>query len=369
MNALATIDLLARGGSLALLALWSWLLLRDHGTALAPRIAVAMNLCIAAHVVATISGFEAAADRNIVGIVVQLAAATVPGLFWLFVRVWFDDEARIGWPSWLAVFVSTAAVALLIANFDDRGPSFYAAAALFRVAMFAFAGLGLWIAWRGRDDDLVEARRRIRVRLAATVGAFVILVNVAEVLVYNGLAPDSLRSLIEVAILIVTFALCAAMFGIRQTDMFGSQRPASEPAGPSSFNQPIDDPLVARLLGHMDVNKPHRDEGLTISALAAQLGEQEYRLRRLINGRLGYRNFPAFLNSFRLAEVKSALADPEQREVPILTIALDAGFGSLGPFNRAFREAEGMTPSAWRAHAVADSGIDRSISNSAERPG
>ena len=50
-----------------------------------------------------------------------------------------------------------------------------------------------------------------------------------------------------------------------------------------------------------------------------------------------------------LAEVKTALVDPSQKEVPILTIALDAGFGSLGPFNRAFREAEGMTPSEFRA--------------------
>ena len=346
---LATLDLLARGGSLALLALWSWLLLRDHRAALAPRIAIAMNLCIAAHVVATIGGFEAVADRNPVGVAIQLAAATVPGLFWLFVRAWFDDEARIGWASWLAVFVSTAAVAVLIANVEQRGPLFYTAAALFRIAMFGFAAAGLWIAWRGRDDDLVEARRRIRIRLVVTVGGFVILVNVAEVLVYNDLVPDQLRSLIEFAILLVTFALCATMFGIRQTDMFGPTRVSDDGVEPPLAAVPGDDPLVARLLAHMEVNKPHRDEGLTIAALAAQLGEQEYRLRRLINGQLGYRNFPSFLNSFRLAEVKAALADPAQREVPILTIALDAGFGSLGPFNRAFRESEGMTPSAWRA--------------------
>ena len=49
------------------------------------------------------------------------------------------------------------------------------------------------------------------------------------------------------------------------------------------------------------------------------------------------------------AEVKAALTDPSQKDVPILTIALDAGFGSLGPFNRAFREAEGMTPSEYRS--------------------
>ncbi|PXW68077.1 helix-turn-helix protein [Blastomonas natatoria] len=55
--------------------------------------------------------------------------------------------------------------------------------------------------------------------------------------------------------------------------------------------------------------------------------------------------------------MKSALADRSQRDVPIITIALDAGFGSLGPFNRAFREAEGMTPSEYRARHLTDSGI------------
>jgi AraC-like DNA-binding protein len=111
--------------------------------------------------------------------------------------------------------------------------------------------------------------------------------------------------------------------------------------------------LHSKLCTHMDHNKPHRDEALTIAGLASQLGEQEYRLRRLINGHLGYRNFSAFVGDYRLAEVKAALADPAQRDVPILTIALDSGFGSLGPFNRAFREREGMTPSEFRALAAA----------------
>jgi AraC-like DNA-binding protein len=142
------------------------------------------------------------------------------------------------------------------------------------------------------------------------------------------------------------------MLAHRQADLFGPverERPIPEPSG--------DDPLVQRLLAHMDQERPHRDEGLTIAALAAQFGEQEYRLRRTINRAMGHRNFAQFLNSHRLAEVRQALADPAQREVPILTIALDAGFGSLGPFNRAFRESEGMTPSEYRTRALADSGI------------
>jgi AraC-like DNA-binding protein len=34
--------------------------------------------------------------------------------------------------------------------------------------------------------------------------------------------------------------------------------------------------------------------------------------------------------------------------VPVVTIALDAGFQSLGPFNRAFKAHTGMTPTDYR---------------------
>ena len=103
----------------------------------------------------------------------------------------------------------------------------------------------------------------------------------------------------------------------------------------------------------MAEERAYRAEGFSITALAARLGEPEYRVRRAINGEMGHRNFTAFLNGFRLDEVRAALADRAQREVPILTIALDAGFGSLGPFNRAFRDAEGMTPTEYRAARLA----------------
>ena len=39
---------------------------------------------------------------------------------------------------------------------------------------------------------------------------------------------------------------------------------------------------------------------------------------------------------------------PTQAGVPILTIALDFGFQSLGPFNRAFKADTGLTPTEFR---------------------
>ncbi len=37
------------------------------------------------------------------------------------------------------------------------------------------------------------------------------------------------------------------------------------------------------------------------------------------------------------------LADPAQKQVPVLTIAMDAGFQSIGLFNRAFKAATGCS--------------------------
>jgi AraC-like DNA-binding protein len=114
----------------------------------------------------------------------------------------------------------------------------------------------------------------------------------------------------------------------------------------------VDPVLLRRLDQLMTVERIYRQEGLAIGMLAAQLDVPEYRLRRAINEGLGYRNFNAFLNRYRIGDAKAALSDMAQREVPVLTIAMDAGFQSIGPFNRAFKAETGMTPSEFRREAL-----------------
>ncbi len=74
----------------------------------------------------------------------------------------------------------------------------------------------------------------------------------------------------------------------------------------------------------------------------------EAALRDLINQELGYRNFNDFLHHHRLQEAAARLAT---EDLPILSIALECGYGSIGPFNRAFRQRFGMTPTEYRAGA------------------
>ena len=57
----------------------------------------------------------------------------------------------------------------------------------------------------------------------------------------------------------------------------------------------------------------------------------------------------------RSATGSETFRDPAQARSSISTIAYELGFGSLGPFNRAFKDATGVTPTAWRASPISES--------------
>ncbi len=347
MTALEQVDQMARGGSIALLALWSWILIRDHWQDLPARLAVAMNAAICSYLIVTARLFD---GPTTIGLLFALGAGATPGLFWLFAKAWFNDEQRVTTFGILLVALSVLNTLVVQLSFPEYGMANLVSRVLFRVFMLAFAAAALWEVWRSREGDLIERRRRIRPLLVGVVALFVILIAIIESAASTNWVGGLLMRLVASGALLAVLGFCAVMLRMRQADIFGAAPVSIAVAKPPAVV--ADDPLSEKLLQFMAHEMPHRDETLSIAKLAALLGEQEYRLRRTINRQLGHRNFAAFLNGYRLAEVKAALADPAQRDVPIITIALDAGFGSLGPFNRAFREAEGMTPSEFRARAA-----------------
>ena len=131
----------------------------------------------------------------------------------------------------------------------------------------------------------------------------------------------------------IVAAICYAMMRVDGAELFAE---APEPVRlravqPSLAEDAADQRLVDALMRLMADERIYRHDNITIGTLATKLAIPEYRLRRLINQRLGYRNFNVFLNNHRIEEAKAALADPTQAEVPVITIAMDAGFQSLGP--------------------------------------
>jgi AraC-like DNA-binding protein len=144
--------------------------------------------------------------------------------------------------------------------------------------------------------------------------------------------------------------------GARPVAALGDRLDETRPISPSgeSVRPSVEPMLLRRLERLMTVERSFRREGLTVGSLAALMNVPEYRLRQIINEGLGHRNFNAFLNRYRIDEAKASLADAGQKEVPVLTIAMDAGFQSLGPFNRAFKADTGLTPTEFRRLAPAN---------------
>ena len=54
------------------------------------------------------------------------------------------------------------------------------------------------------------------------------------------------------------------------------------------------------------------------------------------------------LHAYRVEEASQALAEANKQSVPVLTIALSVGYQSITPFNNAFKEIMGVTPSEYR---------------------
>ena len=188
------------------------------------------------------------------------------------------------------------------------------------------------IVWRGLPDDLVAARRNVRVwslSLSAFVGAGVAVASVLGGAVWAVPAAAALTCLMIFA---------AVTFGGELADtLLASPRTASTPL--DSREQ-----QVLRRLREV-IAEVYSDPALTLSTLARRLDVPEHRLRRAIHLGEGQRNFSVWLNGYRIAAVKARIDDDET----ILALALAAGYNSLSAFNRAFKAAEGVTPSAFRA--------------------
>lgn len=110
--------------------------------------------------------------------------------------------------------------------------------------------------------------------------------------------------------------------------------------------------LAERIRAVFERDRPHLESDLKVEELAKRLGEQSYKVSQCITGVMGLRNFNHLVNLHRIEAAKLALRDPVRADESILSIALECGFGSIGPFNRAFKDETGTTPRTYRMNAL-----------------
>lgn len=298
----------------------------------------------------------------------------VAGAAWLWVaaRALFDDHFR--WSAPVLALLGGATLMGLLANLpyfpDGDGPyrTFPTDALVMwlghvhSLCMLAFTVLALWEVARGWRGDLVQARRAARRWVAMGIGLYAGLALVIEIALKGQQVGRLLPALHILGIGAIAFALALLVARRSLNEVLGFADP--EPAlplllptegetnrPPVSGAAPANDKVTRRLEEleqAMTQGRAYRREGLSLSDLAQTMNMSETTLRELINQRLGFRNFNDFLHHHRLREATERLS---REDLPILSIALECGYGSIGPFNRAFKQRMGVTPTEFRAGA------------------
>jgi len=333
-----------RGAGIALLLLLAIALLREGRRAVAMRLGALYAISAAATLISAAPPLD---GRHYPWLLpFQILNAGSPVLFWLLASTLFDDEFTAGWPHVLAWLGLANVGVLMVRGGGDAAFWAYKAGTLLSV------GAALVQVLIGRAGDLVEARRRLRVWFVAAIGAFTAVIVISSLFLHGGGDTPAFGYADAIGNLVIAGVLAASLLSLGSSPLLAPLAIAPRKPAASEDPDPRESALLGALRRQMEEARAYREEDMNIAALAARLGVPEYRLRRLINQRLGHRNFAAFLNGYRLEDAIGALADPAQDEVPILTIALDAGFASIGPFNRAFKARTGMTPTEFRRARV-----------------
>ena len=372
---LPALDLMLRGATFGVaLAAAVAIIARQHRGWAAPLAAFAIG-GIAAFIVASLPGAIARLGPAVFAFDGWCLAT--PFVVWMLAGTLFHDDFRPG-----AWHLAVGGAILVVTYAGDWGryrlgpladdPEI--AGAMFRAGrvtalLLLLAACGFAIAkWR---TDLVEARRRARVVFVVAIGAvFAAFIASDFVLGSEGVALEWLVAphavLLAFAFLVLQLAAHGWLDELWPVPDARPTVPQLAVVAPGARRRPRLVPplqrsdgaeiaLARRVAAAMEADRLWQREGLSIAALARELGTQEHLLRRAINRRLGYRNFNDFLHDYRLAHVACRLADPAERHLPVLTIALDSGYGSIGPFNRAFKVRFGVTPSQYRELRAGDS--------------
>jgi len=274
------------------------------------------------------------------------------GWSWLLVRALFHTAPRRGlsWPLVVVLGMAAAGVVLRLYGHGE-GALPRIVANIEALTSSTILLLALIEPLRGLNSEMARGERRFRLSFAGTYG---VILAVAVVWI-NGSPAGSLAAQWSTAIKVA----CAltALLGMAAAVWYRAAHPW--PGGPArKRREPVagEAELATRLASLMADDSVYTVASLKVADLAKRLGEPEYKVTQCITGALGFRNFNHMVNSFRIAEARRRLADPGLDNLPVLTIALDCGFGSIGPFNRAFKAELDMTPTAYRDSCRAGTG-------------
>lgn len=263
------------------------------------------------------------------------------GWAWLLTRALFDPAPRDAWwPRIVGLMVAVSgALAVLM---PEGGVASRVTGNIYAIGGSAALLLAFVEPFNRYRRDMPGGEKRFRL---AFLGVYAVLVSASMLGLWasSGSPQDVLRDdLIKGGSAAV--GLGAAMAAV----WFRLSHPLTEPAPVRRAPTAEDARLAERLLRLLKDEEIDSDPDLRIGDVAARLGEPEYRVSQCISAATGFPNFNRLINHHRVERARARLTDLAD-DASILEIAFDCGFGSIGPFNRAFKAQVGQTPRACRS--------------------
>lgn len=330
---------------IGLLIIFAILALRDGWKVPATRYSAFLCLSAATLLLGTVP-LELRLPQPFFGIIRFLNIADIAFAWWAGLAM-FQDDFKLGKLEWTGFGATVLPV--LISRIHEvaliQGLSLQILDMFMLCASIALMVHLIYVAIMGRKDDMIEERRTFRLYFVAILILAVLLTVIGERLFMQSY-PEGF-SIFRAIVILPVILIGYFWLGKIRPEVIAFQ-PVSKLSPKPAAIDPRDKLLNEQLTQLIHDDKFYTEPGLTIRMLADKLGAPEHRLRVLINQGLGYRNFSAYLNSHRIRAVKAAMALPENSRTPVLTLAMDVGFNSLAPFNRAFRSVMDMTPTAYR---------------------
>ena len=278
--------------------------------------------------------------HNELSLVLFTLASLTPMFILLFVWVAFEEQHTL--PNWFWVLICINVILEIIAHvlFEISGEvhPFMRAMQIIEIGIVSFA---LVLLWRGKEEDLVETRAKLRNWSILGIASLTLLILFSH-LVTEYLVPNGLELFFMTAAFVLTLSI---NFAILKMNPSGQITAHGKPVIVDS-----QDPQITRLLERMRDERLYADHDLRVAKLADLIGLPEHRLRKKINQQLGYRNFNQFVNQYRIEEAGQRLN--QHPTLPVLSIALEVGFRSISSFNTAFQSQFGMSPTEYRRHSI-----------------
>jgi len=317
-------------------------------------------ICLGAYLLSTLPGVRV--NPWLSFLLSRIASAT-PAVLWLFAFRFFVDDRKIPAPVLALILgywtMRAAGGAALLAEIALPTPVYLLTFVIPQFVMIGFAFHAIYLGIVGRENDLVEDRRQLRIPFVIVMGILNVWVLgsgflLASYLVPTGQPSDvsltfypALNFFLPAAIFLATLSLNLTLVKLQDnavTLLSESPVPAGNLKYVANFRKPNAD-LVQRIIKVMSEEHAYRQMGFTIGDLADAVSIPDHRLRKIINRELHFQNFNQFLNKFRIDEATRLLVSNDDA---VSKIALDVGFASLSSFNKAFKEMHGIPPREFR---------------------